>query len=144
MMTLAEKALALVFAILVMLSLLACLVFVSISAFSLVTDRLSPYWNTCFLLCSTVLAGWMILYAGLARLGGGVMIFLKNLMLFWFIAFAVLISALVRFSGPQRFEAVLIWALILGVFYIAVPIFGPSILIRLVKGKLAQSSRPRA
>jgi hypothetical protein len=55
-----------------------------------------------------------------------------------------LISALVRFSGPQRFEALIIWPLILRVFYIAVPIFGPSNLIRLVKGKLARSSRPPA
>ena len=68
-MSIAEKALALVFAILVVLSLLACLSFVSISTFSLLTGSLSHYWNGCFLLCSTALAGWMILYAGQARLG---------------------------------------------------------------------------
>jgi hypothetical protein len=139
-MSIAEKALALVFAILVTLSLLACLSFVSISTFSLLTGRLSHYWNVCFLLCSTALAGWMILYAGQARLGGGVMIFLNNLMLFWFLVLAVLISALAKFSGPQRYVAVLILGLTLAAFYIAVPIIGPSTLIRLLKGRRAQST----
>jgi hypothetical protein len=133
--SLAEKALALVFAILVLLSLLACLSFLSISTFSLLIGSLSHYWNGCFLLCSTALVGWMILYAGRARLGGGVMIFLNNLMLFWFLALAVLISALARFSGPQRYVAVLVWCLTLAAFYIAVPIIGPSTLIRLLKGR---------
>jgi hypothetical protein len=55
-MSIAEKALALVFAILVTLSLLACLSFVSISTFSLLTGSISHYWNACFLLCSTALA----------------------------------------------------------------------------------------
>jgi hypothetical protein len=139
-MSIAEKALALVFAILVTLSLLACLFFVSISTFSLLTGSLSHYWNVCFLLCSTALAGWMILYAGQARLGGGVMIFLNNLALFWFLVLAVLISALAKFSGPQRYVAVLILGLTLAAVYIAVPIIGPSTLIRLLKGRRAQST----
>jgi hypothetical protein len=139
-MSIAEKALALVVAILVVLSLLACLSFVSISTFSLLTGSFTHSWNGCFLLCSTALAGWMILYAAQARLGGGVMIFLNNLLLLWFLAFAVLISALARFSGPQRYVVILILGLALAAFYIAAPIIGPSTLIRLLKGKRAQSA----
>jgi len=142
-MSIAEKALALVFPVLVVLSLLACLSFVSISISSFLTTGLSHYWNACFLLCSTALAGWIILYAGQLRLGGGVMICLNNLMLFWFLALAVLISALARFSGPQRYVAVLIWGLTLVASYVAAPIIGPSNLILLLKVKRSKGKAAR-
>ena len=64
-----QKASALASAMPIILSLIAALYFVSISVASLLTKSIYHYWNVCFLLCSTALAGWMILYAGLLRLG---------------------------------------------------------------------------
>ena len=71
------------------------------------------------------------------------MICLNNLMLFWFLALAVLISALARFSGPQRYVAVLIWGLTLVASYIAAPIIGPSNLILLLKVKRSKGKAAR-
>src|SRR5580704_15402844 len=110
-MGLTRTATALVSIILVILSLLGALYFLAISTLSLLTRSVSHYWNGCFLLCSIALGGWMILYSAQLRLGGGVMIFRNNLLLVWFLIFAVLISLSARFVGQQRYIAVLVLAL---------------------------------
>jgi hypothetical protein len=126
---------------LVILSFLGLLYFVSISTFSLLTGTLSPYWHGCFLLCSIALGGWIILYSAQLRLGGGAMIFLNNLLLVWSLIFAVLISIFTRFVGQQRYIAVLVLALSLVAFHIAVPgMTTPATMIWLLKNRRAQSS----
>jgi hypothetical protein len=132
-MTVTEKVTAVAFAGLVILSLVAALSFVSLSVGSLLTQSLSRYWNGCFLVCAIALAGWMILYTCQLRLGGGVMIFRNNLLLFWFLVVAVVVSMSMRFASPQRYLAFLVFILILAAFHIAVPIMlNPRSLIRLV------------
>lgn len=100
-------------------SFIPSLCFVSISTFSLLTGSISHYWNACFLLCSIALGGWMILYSAQLRLGGGVVIYRSNLLLVWFLIFAVLISALARFASPQRYVAVLVLGLSRAAFHTA-------------------------
>ena len=129
-----QKASALASAMPIILSLIAALYFVSISVASLLTKSIYHYWNVCFLLCSTALAGWMILYAGLLRLGGGVMIFLNNLLILWFLVFAVFVSTALRFPSPQRYIAILVLALSLAAFHIVVPgLLNPRRLVRLIR-----------
>ena len=132
-LSIGQKATALASATLIILSLIAALYFVSISVASLLTRSISDYWKGCFLLCSTALAGWMILYAGLLRLGGGVMTFLNNMLIFWFLVFAVFVSTALRFPSPQMYIAILVLALSLAAFHIAVPGFlNPRRLVRLI------------
>lgn len=119
----AEKVTLLAGVLLVVLSLLAVLSFVSLSTITLVTRRVSHYWSVCFLLCSVALGGWMIFYAAQLRLGGGVMIFRNNLLLFWFLVFTVLVSAILGFASPRRYIAILLLTLGLGAFQVAVPGF---------------------
>jgi hypothetical protein len=126
-LTIAEKVKLVAVVLLVTLSLLAVVAFASLSAISLVTRRISHYWNACFLLCSFALGGWMIFYAGLMRLGGGVMFFRNNVLLFWFLVLTVLVSAVLRFAGPHRYIAIFVLALGLVVFHVAVPGFLNSI-----------------
>jgi hypothetical protein len=122
-MSLAEKRTLLAGVLLIFLSFLAVLSFASVSTISLVTRHISHYWNVCFLLCSLALGGWMIFYAGQLRLGGGVMIFRNNVLLFWLLIITVLVSAILRFASPQKYIAILVLALSLVVFHVAVPGF---------------------
>jgi hypothetical protein len=131
---------------LVILSFLGLVYFVSISTFSLLTGSLSHYWRGCFLVCSVALGGWLILYSAQVRLGGGVMIFLNNLLLVWSLILVVLISIITRFVGQQRYIAVLVLALSLVAFHVAVPgMRSPTTMIWLLKNRRAQSTpRPHA
>ena len=122
-MIIAEKAILLTGIILISLSLLAALSFLSLSTIALVTRRISNWWNACFLLSTVALGGWMIFYAAQLRLGGGVVIYRNNVLLFWFLIFAVLVSATLRFASPQRYMAILILAISLVIFHVAVPGF---------------------
>lgn len=106
--------------ILVLLSLLAVLCFASVSIISVVTRRVSHYWNLCFVLCSFALGSWMISYAASLRLAGGMMVFRSNLLLLWVLILTVLVSAIVRFSGTQRYIAVLFVILSLVAYNIVV------------------------
>jgi hypothetical protein len=142
----AQKITALAGITLVSLSFLGLVYFVSISTFSLLTGSLSHYWRGCFLVCSIALGGWIILYSAQLRLGGGVMISLNNLLLVWSLILAVLISIITRFVGQQRYIAVLVLALSLVAFHIAVPgMTSPTTMIWLLKNRRAQSTpRPHA
>jgi hypothetical protein len=81
----------------------------------------------------------VILYSAQLRLGGGVMIFRNNLLLVWFLIFAVLISITEKFVGQQRYIAVLVLALSLAAFHIAVPgMTSPRTMIRLLKNRHAR------
>ena len=138
-MGLTRTATVLVSIILIILSLFGALYFLAISTLSLLTRSFSHYWNGCFLLCSIALGGWMILYSAQLRLGGGVMIFRNNLLLVWFLIFAVLISITERFVGQQRYNAVLVLALSLAAFHIAVPgMTSPRTMIRLLANRHAR------
>ena len=122
-MRIAEKAILLTGILLIILSLLAALFFLSLSTIALVTRRISNWWNAWFLLSTLALGGWMIFYAAQLRLGGGVIIYRNNVLLFWFLVFAVLVSATLRFASPQRYMAILILAISLVIFHVAVPVF---------------------
>jgi hypothetical protein len=139
-----QSAIALAFVLLVAVSLIAALYFVSISAASLLTQSVNHSWSWCFFVCSTALAGWMILYGCQLRLGsGGVMVFLNNLLLFWFLVFAVFVTGSLGFVGPQRYIAILSWAVSLAAFHIAVvPGFlNPQRLVWLILKKRNKGSR---
>jgi hypothetical protein len=122
-MSIADKTTLITGVLLVILSLLAVLFFLSLSTIALVTRRISHYWNVCFLLNSLALGSWMIFYAAQLRFGDGVMIFRNNFLLFWLLVFTVLVSATLRFTSPQRYMAILILVISLVVFHVAVPIF---------------------
>ena len=134
---LGEKLLLFVGASLIVVSLLSLAIFVALSAFSLLTRSVPHFWSACFLLCSVSLSGWMLLYTGQLRIGGGVFLFRNNVLLLFSLILAVFISAIVRFPGYQKYFAVLILALALTVFHIAGGgILSPRILFRLLRNKL--------
>jgi hypothetical protein len=122
-MSVAEKATLVSGLLLVILSLLAVLLFLSLSIISLTTQRIPRYWNLCFLLNALALGGWMIFYSVQLRFGGGVMIYRNNFLFFWLLVFTVLVSTILRFASPQRYMAILILALSLVMFHVAVPGF---------------------
>jgi hypothetical protein len=121
---------------LTVLSVVALLVFMAQSAVSLATWRVLPFWNLCFLLCAASLGGWMLLYSGLLRIGGAVFYRRNNVLLLYSLILAVLISAVVRFAGHQRYIAILVLSLALAAFHIAVPgMTNPIQLLRLLKNE---------
>ena len=139
-----QKATALAFVLLVAVSLIAALYFVSLSAAFLLSPGVPHSWNWCFSVSSTALAGWMMLYGCQLRLGsGGVMVFLNNLLLFWFLVFAVFVTATLGFAGRQRYIALLFWVVSLAAFHIAVvPGFlNPQRLVWLILNKRNKGSR---
>src|SRR5580765_7607875 len=128
-----DKLLLFVGASLTILSFLSLLVFITLSAVSLVTWRVPHFWNLCFLLCAVSLGGWMLLYTGQLRIGGGVFFRRNNVLLLISLILAVLISAVVRFAGHQKYVAILALSLALAAFHIAVPVItSPSMLFRLL------------
>lgn len=133
-----DKLILIVGSSLTILSFLALLAFVALSAVSLVTWSVPHFWNLCFLLCAVSLGGWMLLYTGQLRIGGGIIIYRNNVLLLLSLVLAVLISAVVRFVGHQKYIAILTLGLALAAFYIAVPIIRPSMLFRLWRnGRIA-------
>jgi hypothetical protein len=128
-----EKFLLLVGASLTILSLFALLFFTTLSAVSLVTWSVPRFWNLCFLLCAVSLGGWMLLYTGQVRIGGGVMLRITNILLLYSLILAVVISAVVKFTGQQKYIAILVLGLALTAFYVAAPITSPSMLFRLLR-----------
>jgi hypothetical protein len=104
-------------------SIIALLTFFSVSIASIVTRHISRHWNVCFLLCSCALGGWMVYYAGSLRLGGEVMFYRNNLILFYVLTLSVLISAIARFSSPKRYIAIAVLLVSLVAFNVAVPGF---------------------
>ena len=122
-MSVSQKATLLLSAVLLILSLAAILYFVCLSVASFVTTRFAYAWSASFLLSSAALGGWMLFYAGLLRIGGGLMYLRRNVVLFWILIITVLASATVRFSGPHRYFAILGVAVSLIGFHVAVPGF---------------------
>ena len=100
-MSVSQKATLLLSAVLLILSLAAILYFVCLSVASFVTTRFAYAWSASFLLSSAALGGWMLFYAGLLRIGGGLMYLRRNVVLFWILIITVLASATVRFSGSS-------------------------------------------
>jgi len=128
-----EKLLLLAGASLTILSLFALLLFITLSAVSLVTWSVPNFWNLCFLLCAVSLGGWMLLYTGQLRIGGGVVLGIKNILLLYSLILTVVISAVVKFTGQQKYIAILVLGLALTAFYVAAPITSPSMLVRLLR-----------
>jgi hypothetical protein len=134
---LGQKLLLFVGASLIVVSLLSLAIFVALSALSLVTWSVPHFWNACLMLCSVSLAGWMLLYTGKLRIGGGVFLLRNNVLLLFSLILAVFISAIVRFPGYQKYFAVLTLALALTAFHIAGGgILSPRILFRLLRNEL--------
>ncbi len=131
-----DKLLVFVGASLTILSFFALLVFVTLSAVSLATWRVPHLWNLCFSLCAVSLGGWMLLYTGQLRLGGGVFFYRNNVLLLLALILAVLISAIVRFDGNQKFIAIAALGLTVAIFNVAVPgATNPRMLLRLLKNE---------
>ena len=129
-----DKLLLFVGGSLTILSFVALLVFMTLSAVSLTTWRVPHFWNLCFLLCAVSLGGWMLWYTGQLRIGGAVVFYRSNFLLFYSLILAVLISAVVSFGGHQRYFAILLLVLALVAFHIAVPgMTNPSLFLRLLK-----------
>jgi len=131
-----QKLLLFVGVSLIVVSLLALAIFVTLSAISLVTWSVPHFWNVCFLLCSISLGGWMLFYTGQLRIGGRVMFLRNNIILLFSLILAVLVSAIVRFPGHQRYFAVLAVGLALAAFHIAGGgILHPRILLILLRNE---------
>ncbi len=62
-------------------------------------------------------------YAGSLYLGGGILIFRNNVVLFWLVAFAALISAFFGFRSSQRYIAISVLVLCLLAFNVVMPSF---------------------
>ena len=132
-----QKLLLFVGANLIVVSLSALAVFVTLSAVSVATWSVPHFWNICLLLCSISLGSWMLLYTGQLRIGGGVFLLRNNALLLLSLVLAVIISAIVRFPGYQKYYALLILALALTAFHIAGGgILSPRILFRLLRNEL--------
>lgn len=135
--TLGEKLRLFVGVSLLVVSLLSLAMFIALTAFSLVTWSVPHFWHTCFLLCSVSLTGWMLLYTGQLRIGGGVFLLRNNVLLLLALILAVFISAIVRFPGYQKYFAVLTLVLALTAFHIAGGgILTPRILFRFLRKEL--------
>ena len=131
-----EKLLLFVGASLTILSFLVLLFFITLSVVSLVTWSVPHFWNLCFLLCAVSLGGWMLLYTGQLRIGGGVSVRRNNVLLLFSLILVVLISAVVSFAGYQKYIAILALVLALAAFHIAVPgITSPRMLLWLLKNE---------
>lgn len=63
----------------------------------------------------------MLLYTGLLRIGGGVMLYRNNLLLLYSLVLAAIISAIVNFPGRQKYVAIVVLGLALAGFDMAVP-----------------------
>jgi hypothetical protein len=120
---------------LLILSLVAGVFFFSLSTITLVTRRVSRWWRACFLVCSLALGGWMVFYTWLLLVGGGVMVFRSNLLLFLFLIFAVLVSAILRFASPERYIAILVVVVSLVVFHVVAPVLTFREAISLIRQK---------
>jgi hypothetical protein len=132
-----QKLLLFVGASLIVVSFLSLAIFVALTALSLVTWSVPHSWNTCFLLCSVSLAGWMVLYTGQLRISGGVFLLRNNVLLLLALILAVFVSAIVRFPGYQKYFAVLTLTLALMAFHIAGGgILSPGMLLRFLRNEL--------
>lgn len=116
-----SRLLIAVFIALVVLSFLGALLFVACSAVSIATSRVSRYWKACFVVCASALGGWMLLYAGQLRIGGGLMLFSGNIITLWFLIVAVLVSVILGFEGRSRYLALGGYVISLVAFDMAVP-----------------------
>jgi hypothetical protein len=110
-----------IFIALVALSFAGALFFTACSTASIVNRRICRHWKACFVICSAALGGWMALYAGQLRFGGGVMFDTGNIILLWFLILAVVISAILAFNGRSRHIVLGTIALSLVGFDVAVP-----------------------
>jgi len=136
-----EKLIVLVGITLTVLSVLALAIFVTLSVVSLATWTVLRFWNVCFYLCAISCGGWMVLYTGQLRIGGGVFLRRNNVLLLLSLILAVSISTVVRFAGHQRYIAIAALVLLLALFHVAVPT-SPSALLRLVRTSRLPSRRP--
>jgi hypothetical protein len=76
----------------------------------------------------------MLWYTGQLRISAAVVHYCNNFLLLYSLILAVLISAVVRFAGHQRYIAILALGLALVAFHIAVPgMTNPSLFLRLLK-----------
>jgi hypothetical protein len=99
------KVLLVVAGVLVLLSYSSLLGCASLSLHSLITRRFSRYWTTCFIFCGAAMAGWMAFYAVLFGRGEGIMVFRANIIMFWALAPATLLSAIFGFKYPYKYVA---------------------------------------
>jgi hypothetical protein len=118
-LSIANKATLAIGVLLICLSLVAGLTFVSVSVLSIIAAHISHHWKECFLLSSVSLGGWMIYYTGKLRFGGGLMVFRNNVLLVWFLILTVFISAILTFTGDTIYIVLLVIALCLAAFYVA-------------------------
>ena len=127
-----EKILVVLGGALVLLSYSALLGCAFLSVLSLMTDRFSRYWMTCFMLSAAATVGWMGYYAVWFVRGEGVMIFRSNLVMFWLLALATLLCAFVGFKHPHKYIATSAVAVIVAAYSYTFPILvrGISILWR--------------
>ena len=127
-----DKLVLFVGASLIVLRLLALAVFVSLSVISVVTRSIPHFWNLCFFLCAISLAGLMLLYTRLLRLGGGVSYGRNNILLLYSLIVAVLTSTILSFSGHKKYFAILVLGLAIAAFKPG--ILGPRV-FRLLKNE---------
>lgn len=106
---------------LVLLSYSALLGCAFLSVLSPMTNRFSRYWTTCFILSAAATVGWMGYYAVWFIRGEGVMIFRSNLLMFWLLVLATLLSAFVGFKYPHKYIAASAVALIVAAYSYAFP-----------------------
>ena len=85
----------------------------------------------------------MLLYTGQLRIGGSVSLRLNNFLLLFSLIVAVLISAIVRFHGRERYFAVLVVGFALAAFHIAGGgILNPRNVLHLFKTSRLQKKAP--
>jgi len=118
-----QKVLVVVGGGLVLLSYSALLGCAFLFGISLLTNRFSWYWTTCFIFCAAATAGWMAFYAVLFIRWEGVMILRPNVVMFWLLALATLLSAFFGFKNPNKYLTASIVAIIVAAYSYVFPIF---------------------
>lgn len=118
-----EKVLVVVGGGLVLLSYSGLLECAFLSFSSVLTNRFSRYWTTCFILCAAATAGWMAFYAVMFLRQEGVMILRPNVVMYWLLALATLLSAFFGFKYPQKYVAASTVAIIVAAYSYVFPIF---------------------
>jgi len=118
-----QKVLVVVGGGLVLLSYSALLGCAFLSVISLLTHRFARYWTTCFIFCAAATAGWMAFYAGLFIRREGVMILRPNVVMFWLLALATLLSAFLGFKNPNKYVAASTVLVIVAAYSYVFPIF---------------------
>jgi hypothetical protein len=128
-----EKVFLVVTVLTVILTLLCLLASSSLLVLSALGKTSAKYWAICSWCCLVALLGWIVPHSVRLFWGGGmIMVFRNNVVAFWLIVLATLLSAIFAFDSPTRY--LVLSAVVGGVglfsFYQRIFVYGLQLLVR--------------